>query len=245
MPLLEVVNRTLAGFENLGAQVFATPPYSQHYERWIRSLITVLDDFEASPAVKADDGFHEARGGILEAVEAALKAGRTEEAEREAKMLAIRGSKDMLLQAEAEHDARLRELSARRDEKLKSLAGIVEVLSDQQTDMKDEKPGILERFTKKKAQREEEMGARIASAEGVLDAAKEQFNAESARLQAEYAERKRAIMGKVAEERKQIEALEAEADIDRSVEVRRVACEELAESVKALVTRLETQPDSS
>ena len=126
--LQEVVDRTLAGLENLGTQTFATPPFHQHYDRWLRSLITVLDDFEASPAVKADDRFHAERGELLTAVDAALKAEQAREAEREAKILGTRGSKDQLLQAEHEHEVRLRELSARRDEKLKALNDAVESL---------------------------------------------------------------------------------------------------------------------
>ena len=51
-------------------------------------------------------------------------------------------------------------------------------------------------------------------------------------MQSEYAERRRGILEIVAEERKEIEKLEAEAQVDGSVEVRRVACEELAEAVK-------------
>ncbi len=236
--LREVVDRTLAGLDNLGAQTFATPPFHQHYDRWLKSLITVLDDFEASSAVKADDRFHTDRGELLTAVDAVLKAEQVKEAERENKILGTRGSKDMLLQAEREHEARQRELSARRDEKLKELGSAVEALRSELAVLAEEKPGLLERFTKKKAQSEETLRARITSADGVLNDAKASFIEEAARVQSEYAERRRGILEIVAEERKEIEKLDAEAQVDGSVEVRRVACEELTEAVKDLVERL-------
>lgn len=236
--LREVIDRTLAGLDNLGAQTFATPPFHQHYDRWLKSLITVLDDFETSPAVKADDKFHIDRGELLTAVDAALKAEQAQEAERENKILGTRGSKDMLLQAEREHEARLRELSARRNEKLKALSCSVDALRSEIALLEEKKSGLFERFTKKKAQSENAMRARIASADGVLDDAKASFMDEAARVQSEYAERRRGILEIVSEERKEIEKLEAEAQVDSSVEIRRVSCEELAKSVRDFVERL-------
>lgn len=240
--LRDVLERTLAGLDNLGAQTFATPPFHQHYDRWLRSLLTVLDDFEASTAVKADDEFHADRGELLAAVDAALKAEQAKEAERENMILGTRGSKDLLLQAEREHEAQQRELSARRDEKLKALSGAVEALRSELATLGEEKPGLFERFTKKKAQSEDALRARIASAESVLDDAKASFTEEAARLQAEYSKRRSGVLDIVSEERRQIEKLEAEAQVDGSVEVRRVACEELAESVRGLVERMKVTP---
>ena len=48
------------------------------------------------------------------------------------------------------------------------------------------------------------------------------------------------ILEKVTSERMEIDKLVAEAEVDGSVEVRRVACEELAGAVKDLIQRAKT-----
>jgi hypothetical protein len=237
--LREIVNRTLAGLDNLGSQTFATPPYQQHFDRWLKGLMTVLDDFEASPLVGADDLFHEQRGSILSAVEAALKLEQTKEATRGTTILSLHGSKDMLLHAEQEQDAKLRELSTRRDQALKVLNDSAANLRAELNEVLESKAGFLERLTNTRAKREEEAKARLADAEKGIEVTKTRFADELTILQGEYERKRQEILEKVAAERREIDRLGAEAEVDDSVEVRRVACEELAEAVRALVKRVE------
>jgi hypothetical protein len=240
--LSDVVERTLAGLDNLGSQTFATPPYQQHFDRWLKGLMTVLDDFEASPLVGADDSFHEQRGNILSAVEAALEAEQTKEATRGTMILSLHGSKDMLLHAEQEQDAKLRELSNRRDQALKLLNDSAARLRAELDEVLESKAGFLERITNTRAKREEEARARLADAEKGVEVTKERFTEELKALQGEYERKRQEILEKVAAERREIDRLGAEAEVDGSVDVRRVACEELAEAVRALVKRLEEKP---
>ncbi len=237
----EVVNRTLSGLENVGAQTFATPPFHQHYDRWLKSLTMVLDDFETSPGVEIDERFHREREELQSAVEAALKSEHAKETERESKILSLRGSKDQLLASEGEHEAKLRELSARRGEKLKALSDTVDTLRHELDTAQGVKASFLERFTNKKAQKVAELESRIAAAESVLNSTKAEFDAEATYLQDEYIQKKRGILEKVAEERAVVEKIETEAQVDGSAELRKVTCEELSEAVKALIHRLESQ----
>jgi hypothetical protein len=244
LTLKEVVERTLAGLDNLGSQTFATPPFRQHFDRWLISLTIVLDDFEVSPGVEVDDRFHRERAELLSATEIALKMEQEREAERDAKILSMHGSKDLLLHTEGEHELKLREFSAKRNEKLKALNSVVDSLRAGLDALYEEKAGFLERFTNSKAQRVAEMESRVSSSESVLESARADFDIEAGKLQREYAERRRVILEKVSEERAAVEKLEAEAQIDGSVEIRRLACEELSLAVKALVERMvKPRPD--
>ena len=238
-PLKEVVDRTLGGLDNLGSQTFSTPPFQQHFDRWLKGLMTVLDDFEASTLVKADDAFHEQRGSILSAVEAALKAEQEKEATRGTTILSLHGSKDMLLHAEQEQDAKLRELSIRRDQALKLLNDAVARFLAELDEVLESKAGFLERITKTRAKREEEVREKLADAEKGVEVTKVRFAEELTALQGEYERKRQKILEKVAAERREIDRLSADAEVDGSVEVRRAACEELAEVVRALVKRLE------
>ena len=93
-----------------------------------------------------------------------------------------------------------------------------------------------------------EQGTRVklAVAERELENAKASFAAELTGLQVEQERRRQAVLEKVAAERGEIDILETEAEVDGSVDVRRVACEELSEAVNALIKRLEaTTPENT
>jgi hypothetical protein len=233
----EVVDRTLVALANLGEQAFATPPYHQHYERWLKSLVFVLDDFESSPHVAVDDAYKANRVELFASVESALKTEQSAEAERAGKILTLHNSKDELVRAEGEHEAKLRDYHARRDEKIKSLSGAVDAVRVELEEARGEKAGFLERFTKAKATHEQEVSSRLASAEGVLETTKTQFTEELSRIDAEYAEKRRGIVGRVEEERKIATALEAESESDGSAEVRRRICARFSEEIRALIAR--------
>jgi len=240
--LKDAVDRALTALDNLGAQTFAMQPFHQHYERWLRSLASVIDDFEASAAVKVDEAFRQRRAELFSAVEAGLKAEQDKETARGSKILGIHGSKDLLMQSEREHEEKIREYTVRRGERVKALSAAVDALRTELDEASAVKPGRFERFTHAKAQAEEGVRANLASAENVLESAKATFADELARLQGEYEKRKGEILEKVAAERREIDALAAEAEIDDSVELRRVACEEFAEAVNDLVKRIEAKP---
>ena len=244
-PLKEVVDRTLAGLDNLGSQTFATPPYQQHFDRWLKGLITVLDDFETSTLIKADDAFHEQRGSALSAVEAALMIEQAKEATRSTAILGLHGSKDMLLHAEQEQDAKLRELSIRRDQALKLLNDAVARLRAELDEVLVSKAGFFERITNTRAKREEDARVRLADAEKGVEVTKARFAEELKSLQGAYERKRQEILEKVAAERREIDRLGAEAEVDGSVEVRRVVCEVLSEAVRLLVKRAEEKKPES
>lgn len=57
----EVVSRTLNSLRSLGDQIFASAPFSEHFDRWLMNLQTVLTDLESSQVVTLDDQFREER----------------------------------------------------------------------------------------------------------------------------------------------------------------------------------------
>jgi hypothetical protein len=238
----EIVVLTLSGFEILGTQTFAMAPFRQHFDRWLKSLQTILDDFETSPTIEVDDTFRVERTELVSAVEAALKAEQAKETSREATILSLHDSKDLLYHTDQKHAEKLREQAARRDAKLKILTGNVETLRAELDKVFESKAGFFEGITKSKAKMEQEARNKLVVAEKELENAKTSLAAELTGLQEEQERKRQAILEKVAAERKEIDMLETKAEVDGSVEVRRVACEKLSEAVNALIKRLEATP---
>ena len=233
----EVVERTTAALLNLGEQTFATPPYHQHYERWLKSLSLVIDDFQAYPQVVVDEAFRSRWAELFTGIEAALKSEQDAEAERAEKILTLHSSKDLLVQAGEEHESKLRDYHSRRDDKMKALSVAVDAVRGELEEVRSEKAGFLERFTKSKATREQEIESRLSSTEKVLESTKTQFADELAKIDTDYEAKRRSIIVRVEEEKKLIADLGAEAERDGSAEARRGVCARFSDEIKALVTR--------
>jgi len=151
----------------------------------------------------------------------------------------------LLFQTDQKHAEKLREQATRRDAKLKTLTGSVETLRSEYDEVSKSKAGFFEGITKSKAKREQEARAKLTVAEKELENAKASFAVELTGLQEEHERKRHAILEKVASERREIDVLETEAEVDGSVDVRRAACEELSVAVNALIKRLEaTTPNN-
>ena len=239
---MEIVGRTLSGLENLGDQSFAIAPFHQHFDFWLKSLQTVLDDFEASKVVEMDDQFTEERMRVFSVVEAALMELRTKEVSREEIIRGLNWSRNILFQAEQEHLVKLKEFSVRRDQNIKSLTGVVDIRQGELDDVVQSKSGFLEGITKTKAKKEEDARSRLTVAKEEFEKAASNFAAEEEHLQNEYKNERQEILKKIADDKKEIERLEVEAQTDNSKEVRSIACNNLAESVNALIKRSGSKP---
>ena len=239
-PQDEVLIRALAALENLGSQTFAMPPYYQHYDRWLKSLQTVLDDFEASKTITIDETFKEDITLIIFNVTTALKAAQTKEASIEAAILNLHGSREFLSKAEQEHSAKLKKLSEGWESKLSSLTKNVEVKKRELEEVTQSKASIFEGITKAKARSEGEKKTSLTAAEKELADANETFVTEKASLNNENDCSLAIIKEQIATDKLEIERLKADVDKDASMEARRVATEEIAEAVKTFLARYES-----
>jgi hypothetical protein len=235
----EIVAKTLTALETLGSQTFAITPFRQHFETWVKSLQTVVDDFALNHVIEPDDKFREECKIRIIAVEEAFKEEQTKEISRETKIFSLQGSKDLLINMEQEYNKKVREQASRRDIKLKALNSSVKTLKTELEDVQKLKAGFLEAITKSKMKKEQDASSRLIAAEKELNAAKASFEEELTLIQSEYDHEKRVILEKITAERVEVDRLIAEAKIDSSIEIRLQVCEELAKAVKNLLKRVE------
>jgi hypothetical protein len=234
----EVVSRTLNSLRSLGDQIFASAPFSEHFDRWLMNLQTVLTDLESSQAVTLDDQFREERSRIFSNIESDLRDRRLKEASRAEAVRSLLKSKNMLLEAEQEHIAAINEFKDRKEHTIKPFMDKVEVLQEELDDILHTRVGFLKGILRKtKAQSEEEVTLRLASAKKELEESERSFAAEEVSLGGDYERRKLEILDKIVNNKREIERLETASLIDDSAEVRRDACENLADAVNALLKR--------
>jgi len=234
VPTSDVADRTLNRLRNLGSQIFALSPFSEHFGRWLVDLRVVLSEFESSPTVGVDDQFVKERSQILSNVELDLEERRRKEASGEEAFKSLSDNRILLDQIEEEYAGSKKEIEGRRDAEIKRLSSNVDGLKEELDRISRMKTGIFRAVSKKaKAQKEAEATQRLNSAQGELALAVHTFTAEQQRLRDEYERRKQPITEQMRDQQKESE----DQEIDGSLEVRRVACEALINAVNELLAR--------
>ena len=238
----EIVDRTLNRLSHLGSQRFGVPPFYTHFDRWLVNLQTIMSEFQTSPTIHVDDQFTKECSQALSDIEAALKERRFKEASREETIRKnnqdLMEAKSLLAQTEREHATRTKELEAKKELAIKPVAGNVGKLREELGRIARMRAGFLRSISKKtKAQKEAEASQRLNSTKSELAKIKQSFVSEQEKLRKEYKERKQRILEQIASQEKNIEILEAGSEIDDAVDIRRAACDALANDVNSLLQR--------
>jgi hypothetical protein len=230
----EIVEKTLSRLRNLGNQIFALSPFSEHFGRWLIDLRVVLSEFESNPTVSADDYFVKECSRILSNVELELEKRRREEVSCDEAIKSLSDNRILLEGIEEEYAAGTREIEERKRSEIKRLSSNVDGFSEEVNRIARMKTGIF-RAVSKKEKAEKEAGAtqRLSSAQGELASAVQNFVAEKEKLRNEHEKRKQTLMEQIRDEEKEVE----NQDVDGSLETRRAACEALVNAVNALVAR--------
>ncbi len=229
----EIMDRVLISLNILGKQIFALPPFYEHFEFWLASLRDVLSEFESSPAVSADELFMKERSQILSNLEHHLEESRREEASRYDDMQKISENMILLEQIEKEFDAKTKELEERKVRETALLSRNADDLQKELDHISLMKTGIFRALSKRaKAKKEAEATQRLNSAQRDLRSAVQHFVAEEAQLRDDYEKKKQPLLEQV----RNLKRIDSQ-NSDLSLKDRKAACEYLANAVKKLFNR--------
>ena len=230
----EVVEKTLGRLSNLGSQTFAFSPFSQYYDDWLLSLKSVLSEFESNPAVNPDEEFVKERSQVITDIELKLSARRQEEAMLEETARRLADQNNLLVQTDIEYTHENQKLSAQKNSEIKSLTRKVQDLEAELEETNQMKVSIFSPFARKaKSNKISEITQKLDAAKNDLETAAKAFDVEQEKLQDDYEKKKQAIIRQVRSLEKKVEDVET----DDSAEDRRFACEEIINTVKALLQR--------
>jgi hypothetical protein len=230
----EVVEKTLGRLQSLGDQVFAFSPFSQYYDDWLLSLKSVLSEFESNPAVKVDEEFVNARHQVIDDIERKLAERRREEAVLENTTRRLADQNHLLVQIDRDYAHETHQLASKRNSEIKRLTLRVHDFEEELEETSKMKASIFSPFARRaKSHRAAEVTRKLDAAKSELESVVKAFEVDQEKLHDEYEKRKQEIIEEVRILEKKIEDL----DTDGSVDDRQFACEELVNSVKALLQR--------
>ena len=231
----EVVEKTLGRMSSLGGQTFAFSPFSPYYDDWLLSLKSVLSELESNPAVNVDETFVKERSQVIADIELKFAERRLEEAILEKATQRLAEQNNLLVQTDTEYAYASQKLSSERKIDIKSLTRRVHDCEEELEEANQIKTSVFSPFARRaKSQKTAELARKLDAAKSELESAVKAFEAEQEKLRDAYEEKKQAVIEQVRSLEKKVGALET----DGSVEDRRFACEELVNSLKALLQRM-------
>jgi Chromosome segregation ATPases len=235
----EVAEATLKRLHVLGNQKFGSFPYSEHFDRWIKSVEVVLSEFMANPNIGIDEEFTRETTQTLSSVKATLDLIQRKEATVNQEVSGLAESKVKLQKINNQYASQASSLRGQRNSGIRRLNREIEVLKQQQDFVIRQKTGLLHFRSKKKREQEEiSVVEELTNKQNKLELAIMDLKQSLKALREEFDRRREPVTEEVKKYQKRIEDLEA----DGSLEERWFACEALADAVNMFLQRKAAQP---
>ncbi len=230
----EISEATLKRLHILGRQKFGSSPFSEHFDRWLTNLETVLGEFELHPDMNIDEQFVKEREETLALIRLQLEGRRRKEATIDQEIKNLSYHKSLLGQINADYLSSASVLKGQKNAEIKRLHSEIALLKKKQAEVVRIKTGFFRGVSNKEREQKE-----IAVAQELNDKQTEielctlDLKAKQKQLREEYERRREPVLEQIRFFKKIIRELEA----DGSLEERWFACEALADSLNMFLQR--------
>lgn len=230
----EVAEKTLDRLRSLGIQTFAFSPFSQYFEDWLRSLKSIIAEFESNPNVEVDEKFTEERSQLITSIELRLSERQREETVLENATRKLAKQRNLLVQIDWERSYANQKLVSKRKSEIKRLTRRTRELKEDLEEINQTKVRMFSPLARRsKSRKKAELARKLDVAKGELESIEKEIGFEREKLLVKYKEKKQAVIKEI----RSLEEKSGSLETDGSKEDRRVACEELMKAVKALLKR--------
>jgi len=236
----QITSRITNALEHLGNQRFALPPYSEHFERWMKDIESVLIDFQDSlPDAKTPD-YDERVNALLSNVRtelnrriAAEKTLTSEIAEMQ-KQLSV--SDIELSNLEREQRNKTNETKRKYGDSMRKIQDEIDTLDHQRLRLLRKKPSLLERIFGTSNTRIASNTSMLESKRTALAGKEKRLTEQLDILKSDYESRRKQITERGRELREKLDALKANR-LDDAVQIRQDVCNQLRQVVAASINQ--------
>jgi hypothetical protein len=235
----EIAEATLKRLHILGNQKFGSFPYSEHFDRWIKSVEAVLAEFTANPNIGIDEEFTKETAQTLSSIKATLDLIQRSEATVTQEVTNLAESKGKLQKINNQYSAQASASRGQKNSIIRRLSREIEVLKQQQDSVIRQKTGFFHFRSKKKREQEEiSVVEELTNKQNELELAIMDLKQSQRVLREDFDRQREPVAEEVKKFQKRIDDLEA----DGSLEERWFACEALADAVNMFLMRKAAQP---
>jgi vacuolar-type H+-ATPase subunit I/STV1 len=236
----QISSRILNALEHLGNQRFALPPFSEHFQRWIKDVESVLMEFEAKLPEMADEAYRVTVQDRLSSLREVL--GKQVDAEKNSseetsKILQELNAFELEL-SKLEHEYRTVTYEARKrhEKALGKLRDEIDSLDKRRLKLLRKQPSIVERILHRSSEK-------LEASTSALQSKRAQLDHEGTLLQNNLDELRANYEVKRGRLRARQELLKAKLDefnrttSNDALELRKAACQEFGLAVTQAVDR--------
>lgn len=230
----EIAQDTLKRLHVLGNQKFGSFPYSEHFDRWIKSVEAVLAGFAANPNIGIDEEFTHETAQALNGIKTTLDLIQRRELTINQEVAGLSESKVKLQKINNQYATQASTARGQKNSEIRRLNREIEVLKQQQDSVIRQKTGIFHFRSKKKREQEEiSVVEDLTNKQNELELAILDLKQSQKALREEFDRRREPVLEEIKKYQKHIDDLEA----DGSLEERWFACEALADAVNMFLQR--------
>ncbi|MCW4001506.1 MAG: hypothetical protein NWE93_14845 [Candidatus Bathyarchaeota archaeon] len=230
----EIIDATLRRLHTLGTQKFGSSPFSGHFDRWLSTVKTVLDEFKSHPSMGVDEQFLGECSQAFDVVKLQLEDRRRKEAAVEQEIKNIAFFRSSLNQIDLEYAEAMTALKSKRNRQTKPLYASIDSLKAELDKVIQMKTGILHGISKKgREQKEAALTAQISDIQRELELLLLDFSAQKKQLQNGFDAKRQPVLWQIKGFQKKIGDLET----DGSLEERWFACEALIDAINGYLQR--------
>jgi len=236
----EISEVTLRRLHTLGSQKFGSSPYSQHFERWLANIESVLAEFELRHNIGVDDHFVKECSEILTIIKQQLENRRRREAAIDQEIKYLAECRSQLQQINFEYITAEKTRRSQKNREVKRLNKEISHLKKEQDRVIQIKTGFFRGISKKERERREfEIIQELNAKQTELELFILNFNSEQKRFREDYDAKREPVLEQIKRFRKMVR----EVETDGSLEERWFACEGLIDSVNIFLQRKAVKPN--
>ena len=240
----EVSARAMNALDHLGSQRFGMPPFSEHFRRWMIDIESVLDDFRSSLPDAANEHFDATVARLVSNIRNELNGRINAEEGLWAKITELlrqlADNERELAELESEQRIKVHEAKRTTEKSMKKLRGEIDALDAQRLKLLRQKPKFLERFFGSTKMKVENSSRSLHSKQNDLLSRRESLEQRIEVLRSDYEEKRKPLTARQAELREKLAELRS-TTMDDALEVRKVACEQIHQTISIALSQLAQQ----
>jgi DNA repair exonuclease SbcCD ATPase subunit len=242
----QVCSVTLNALEHLGNQRFALPPFSEHFQRWMENIATILFEFETELPEVVNQQYRENIDRTITNLRGALKERTDTEATISNRQSDVqrRIAKYETELAKLDQDYKTRNHEARRhhEQSFEKLRAEINTLDEERLRILHTKPSLLKKLVRRSKDNLEEKTNALRSKKHALDDCKQLLKQDLETSRLKYENERKQINEKLRAQQAQLEDPN-DSKLDDALEIRQTACEELRRQIIEAVDKLPKQQD--
>ncbi len=230
----EISELTLKQLHTLGSQKFGSSPFSEHFNRWLTNVTTVLDEFKSHTNIGADDQFSKECTHTLSKIKQQLERIFLKETALDQELNDLSDWRSHLRQINKEYATLTGSIKGQRNREIKHLYSVINLMQTEQDEVIRMKTGFFHGISKKNRERKEsEVVNELNDKQTELELKMLDFSVKQKELRAEYDRKREPVLEEIKKFRRIIQTLET----DSSLEDRWFACEALIDSINSFLQR--------